>query len=115
MATRNSEAAEVLLDQEREALVGSDFNRLEKLLNIKEDLFAALESDRDHLTAEDLSRLRRATARNQRLQAATIRGLRSVIERLDARKRAAAHLDTYTAQGNKCDLVSPRSQLERKA
>ncbi|MBM7069896.1 hypothetical protein [Actibacterium sp. 188UL27-1] len=111
----NSLAIETLLDQEEDALRHSDFSRLEQVLHAKETLLDALQDDSESLSREDAQRLKDAAERNNRLHQATIRGLRSVIDRLAATRRATSHLDTYTAQGQRRDLATPRGRLEKKA
>ena len=111
----NGLAIETLLEQEEDALRHSDFARLEQVLQAKEDLLAAWRADDPDLSGEEIRHLKAAAERNHRLHQATIRGLKSVIDRLAATQRAASHLDTYTAQGKRCDLAAPTARLEKKA
>lgn len=106
---------EEILEMEKTALKISDFETLEKIAEQKEQIVEQIQVLADQLDAEAIERLRHMTLQNQRLQEATMNGLRSVMDRLDASRRVALHLDTYNAKGKREDLSVPQATLEKRA
>jgi hypothetical protein len=105
---------ERLLEDERAAILDGALDRLEGIAAAKA---AAAEGigPAPVATPERLARLRAAAEGNRRLLDGAAEGLRAAIRRIEAARRAAAHLDTYTEGGARADLAAPRPTLSRRA
>lgn len=102
-----------LLDAEAAALSAADFDGVAALADEKLALLEGLQDS--PLEAWEIAQLQERSARNESLFAATLDGLRSVIDRLKHVQRAAVHLDTYTAAGAMQDLGPARSSFEKRS
>lgn len=106
---------EALLELEEASLRNQDFSALAVILKQKAELFKELDAENVSFDSKEIRNILMRIEHNQRLHKATLGGLRSVIDRLEAIKRAASHLDTYTASGARKDLVQPKSKMEKRA
>ena len=108
------ERLERLLNQEREALLKGDFNRIESLVEEKQDLVKQL---REHdARRETLLPLRAGLRRNQELFDQALAGIRNVAARLGDLSRARKSTQTYDSLGRKKSIQAPeKRKLERKA
>lgn len=103
-----------LLEEERAALLGGDFDRIAALMEEKAALVAALEGR--SLDAETVAPLRDGLRRNQELFDHALAGLRNVAARLGDLNRIRKSMDTYDAQGKRKTLDAPAiPKLERRA
>ncbi|NIZ09740.1 flagellar export chaperone FlgN [Pseudooceanicola sp. HF7] len=106
---------DVLLEQEREALIKGQLDTLPDLLERKETLIDAL-NEIDGLEALQLQPLRGKVLRNQALLDGALRGIRSVANRFSTLRKIRRTLETYDDQGRKNALVQKRdNKLEKRA
>lgn len=104
-----------LLDQEREALLKGDLEKLGALLVPKEALIDALNVG-PQPDSEAIRQLDRKVQRNQLLMDGALEGIRAVAARLAKLREVKGALETYGADGRKRDLPSPvESSVERRA
>ncbi len=92
----------ILLDQERAALIAGDFAGLEKIAGEKEDLIAQIDVTRAR--SADLPPLREKMVRNQELLSGAMEGIRTVARRLSDLQQARKGTDVYDGNGRKTHL-----------
>ena len=85
------------------------------MLEQKAEVFKVLDTEKVSFDSVEIRDILMRIEHNQQLHKATLNGLRSVIDRLEAIKRAASQLDTYTASGARKDLAQPKSKMEKRA
>jgi ferric-dicitrate binding protein FerR (iron transport regulator) len=104
-----------ILDQERQALIAGDLDRIAGFAQRKEALFEALKAA-DLPAPPDLEALQAKATRNQALFDASLAGIRSVSNRLAALRQVGSSLDVYNASGAR-QTVSLRDggSLEKRA
>ena len=87
-----------LLDQERQALLTGDLDRIARLTTLKEALIDRLNST-EAPEQGTLDALRDKISRNQVLLGSAMEGIRTVADRLDVLRRVRLSLDTYDRSG----------------
>jgi len=107
-------ALDVLLEEERKALLNGEFSKFEELIARKEALIELLVEAPD--TAETMTSLASRMTRNQDLLSTALDGVRSVAHRLSELRKVRGSLDTYDKSGQRrsVDLQADRS-LEKRA
>ena len=101
-----------LLEEEREALVAGNLDRLEEFTAEKDRLAdAILAEGRPPLGPE----LKQMCSRNQELIAAALKGARAATKRLTELRAVQSRLSTYDQAGQKQIVSSAPSALEKKA
>ncbi len=118
MAETNTETSVKLneiLDEEREALLRGDLEKLSALLVPKETLIEAMNS----IPQADLNAVRildGKVRRNQALLDGALEGIRSVAHRMARLRDVKGALETYGADGKRHDIpLGPDSSVERRA
>lgn len=106
---------EDLLIREEHALRSGDFEALGQLADDKAGVLAALAAADVAPGPARAGALRAHLQRNAVLYEATMDGLRMVIDRVGAVRRASRHLDTYTRGGSLCDLAPPVTRFEKRS
>ncbi|WP_289042872.1 hypothetical protein [uncultured Aliiroseovarius sp.] len=107
------QALERLLMRERDLILAGEVAKLGRLEAQKDRLLCTLKTTADDGPA--LDRLRQIADHNQNLLTATARGIRAVMQRLDALRSGQTELRTYTQAGQAHDLGERQPRLERKA
>lgn len=106
---------DLLLETERDALMGGRLEALPELLQAKENLIDRLNA-LDGLDGDDLGALRGKAQRNQALLDGALRGIRSVANRFSTLRKIRRTLETYDRQGRKSALVRQHdNRLEKRA
>ena len=101
------------LEAEKEALLASDFERLEP---IRAELASVLTPEGDEpLDKRQLDRLRDMVVRNRRLLEAAMEGVRDAQSRLRTLRDVQQSLRTYGADGKRANFSMENHRLERKA
>lgn len=117
MNNKNSQtdALDVLLDQERDALLAGDLEKIACLLPEKEKLVTdLLDSPSEEQTA--LNVLQSKLKHNQLLLDGAMQGIRTVASRLAALRQVREALDTYDAQGRRQRAAGMKpTKVERRA
>ncbi|PCJ07223.1 MAG: flagellar biosynthesis protein FlgN [Rhodobacteraceae bacterium] len=104
-----------ILDQERQALVQGDLNKLGELLTKKESLINDLNSITD-LERESLVQLQDKVSRNQVLLDSAMEGIRAVAARMAELRRVRKGLDVYDQAGRRTRFSTRGSvNLEKRA
>jgi hypothetical protein len=107
------EEIDLLLEDERAALLSGDLAALPGVAERKEVLARALEQVRP--TAEALRTIQAKTERNADLLAAAAKGLRSVTRRVAEIRSANGPLKTYGQDGTQQTLGSVAGSFEKRA
>lgn len=109
------DALDLLLEQERDALMAGQLEALAPLLAQKEALIDRLTA-LDGLEEAALRPLRGKAARNQVLLDGALRGIRTVANRFSTLRKIRRTLETYDSQGRKSALVQQHdNRLEKRA
>lgn len=103
-----------LLDEERQALLAGNMDKIEELLPKKLDLAERL-STADELEKQGLAELKPHALRNQELLNEALKGIKSVADRLAEMRRVRAQLDTYDANGRKQTFHTMQRSVEKRA
>lgn len=104
---------EALIEEERQALLAGDLDRLGDLVDQKEQLFASAGSIAEHAA---LDRMQTNLRRNHALFDEALKGIRAVSARLAEINRLRDTLETYDASGRKSRLrAGDRGKIERRA
>lgn len=104
-----------ILDQERQALVKGDLNKLSELLTKKEDLINDLNTITD-LERESLAQVHDKVSRNQVLLDSAMEGIRAVATRMAELRRVRKGLDVYDQAGRRTRFSTRGSvSLEKRA
>lgn len=104
-----------LLDQERQALLEGNLDRIARTLDLKQSLIAQLDAQ-DVTDRPSLEALQAKVARNQSLLNSALDGLRAVTRRLATMRRIRSSLDTYDSQGQKNAIaLTPTRSVEKRA
>ncbi|MCT4557792.1 MAG: flagellar protein FlgN [Pelagimonas sp.] len=105
---------ETLIDEERNALIKGDFDRISELMEEKQALASDLE--RHRFSPNELAPLKRGMRRNQELFDQALAGIRNVAARLGDLSRARRSMDTYDSEGRKYTIEAPTDhRLEKRA
>ncbi|WP_380055193.1 hypothetical protein ACFE33_15120 [Falsihalocynthiibacter sp. SS001] len=102
-AERLANDLEMLLSDERNAILGGKFEHLRKFTNEKARLVDEFTRG-ERPDAEVLAKLKCAARRNQDLLAMAVRAIRAVNGRLQAAKGQSETLNTYTLAGQRQSL-----------
>lgn len=94
-----------VLEQERQALLHGELDKLQRLYDYKARLIDQLRV-LDLEDAEDIQPLTEKLNRNQSLLNSALEGIRAVTRRLDAVRQARETLETYDADGKRNTLGS---------
>ncbi|MFP4327168.1 MAG: flagellar biosynthesis protein FlgN [Paracoccaceae bacterium] len=106
---------EALIDEERIALLNGDLDGLNRLLDRKERLIAAVAAA-DLPDPGPIRRIKAKLARNQALLESAMAGIRSVHDRLRLLREARESLRTYDRSGQEQRYeTTPERQVERRA
>ncbi|MFD3191733.1 flagellar biosynthesis protein FlgN [Sedimentitalea sp. HM32M-2] len=89
-----------LLDQERQALIAGDLERIGELMLIKEDLIGKINA-LEAVEQGRLDTLQEKVTRNQALLTSALDGIRAVANRMADLRRVRAGLETYDRRGQK--------------
>ncbi|MFV0359031.1 hypothetical protein [Tropicimonas sp.] len=107
-------ALRLVLLEERAALLSGRISDAGALSGRKQDLAERLAGLR--VTDPDMLRqLHQEAQRNEALFAAALKGLQAARTRLEDIRRVVGHLDTYTSQGCRRDLIGKTATFERRA
>ena len=104
-----------LADLETSALRSLNLYQLEELLKRKEEFLDSLGSRDLNLDVNDIQSIREKLEICHSLGKATSRGIKSIIERIAATRRAVEHLDTYDGSGRRMDLASEGGRLLKRS
>jgi flagellar biosynthesis/type III secretory pathway chaperone len=111
---RTVETFENLLDEEHDALINGDFERIAELMQEKQGLVEKLPAVCDR--PEALTMIRDRMARNHRLFDQSLAGLRNVASHLGVLAHVRKTLSTYNGKGQKETLTGQISKrLEKRA
>ncbi|RWR08269.1 hypothetical protein [Paenirhodobacter populi] len=110
---RNTPATRLsgILEQERRAILSGDFARLPQLIEAKERLTSAPLD----LSREDAAALQQAAQQNQRLLSASLRGVRSALNRLQQIDEGARGYTGYDRNGQATSIRRSEGNVERRA
>lgn len=114
MTRRMLDAAERLLQREREALLAGQLDALPALVAEKARLVTALASSGPHERPR-LEALVAFASRNQELLAQAIAGVRSAAQRLTSTGRVDLSPETYDRSGRRHPLGPGITTIERRA
>ena len=104
-----------LLDEEREALLTGDLERVGRMFESKETLIEEL-SRIEEFEAEALTGLQSKMRRNQDLLDSALEGIRAVAGRLAEMRRVRTTLDTYDSKGSKKSIeIAKDGTVEKRA
>lgn len=101
-----------LLQQEREALLGGDYDQLERLANAKEQAVKAIQAQ--SMPRGILANLQKRLERNMAMLGAAAEGVRDARQRL-AQLRSGHETQMYDRLGASRTIRPPRHELEHKA
>ncbi|MAO00404.1 flagellar protein FlgN [uncultured Roseovarius sp.] len=105
---------DVILEEERNALLRGDLSQITALISEKERLIDALNASAT--TAGDLTAVHGKLSRNQALLDGALQGIRTVAARLAAHRRIRRSLDTYDQNGRKHSIPGEIAHhLEKRA
>lgn len=114
MKTDSIDTLRRLIDEERTALRAGKLANVAELAEKKQQIADQLAGS-DGLDADSLRLLREAAERNRALLEAWTKGLMAARTRLGEVRRAVRHLDTYTSDGGRRDLIGAGTSVERRA
>lgn len=103
---------EDLLDKERKAILGGDFEALRRMVAEKQRL---LNAARGAPATQAITRLKKKAERNQAMLMAATLGIRSVADRLARAREPGAPLSTYSRTGEREAHNQTRRSMERRA
>ena len=104
-----------ILDEEREALLQGDLEKIGRLVERKESLISRL-NEIETAEAAALKDLQEKVQRNQGLLDGALEGIRRVASRLALLRRVKLTLETYDATGVKQTIDCPKDgSLEKRA
>ena len=104
-----------LLDQERQALLDGDLERIARLMETKESLIDRLNELSD-IERQDLDGVRDKVTRNQALLTSAMEGIRAVADRIADLRHVRQGLATYDQSGRRQQHSTSGSQtVERRA
>ncbi len=104
-----------LLEIERDALLGGDFDKIAEILDKKSELVDALNGI-DELDGVPLGELKLKVSRNHEMIASSLKGIRAVADRMGDLRRARREMTTYNSKGQKNTVkTKPSGKLERRA
>lgn len=114
MSANTLEALDIILDEEREALLQGDLDQLSTLLVSKEALISEMnDTPQSDLTA--MQRLDSKVKRNQLLLDGAMEGIRAVALRLAHLRQIKGALETYGPDGKRHDItLEPDSSVEHR-
>ncbi|WP_417726521.1 flagellar protein FlgN [Roseovarius sp.] len=113
--TRTLEDLDLILEEERSALLAGDLSRIASLTSEKEHLIGALNALIGP-SADDLTILQDKLTRNQALLDGTLQGIRTVAARLAAHRRIRRSMDTYDQHGRKFSIPGDAANnIEKRA
>ena len=106
---------DILLDQERQALMDGDLEHLGRLLAHKEDLIGKINL-LDTLERSRLADVHEKVARNQALLNSAMEGIRAVASRMADLRRVRHGLETYDRTGHKKRFdTQTHTSMEKRA
>jgi len=109
------DALDILLDDERKAVLSGNLDSMAELLERKEDLIDTL-AEIDASQATPIYELQTKLARNQMLLNGALQGIRRASARLAAVRKVRRTLETYGEDGQKKTIDAHVSrQLEKRA
>ena len=108
-------ALDGLLDSERHAIRAGAFQGLDRLAVEKERLLEAISRAAGGVTRVELAALKAKAARNQRLLAAAIKGVRAAQRRLQMIQRASRSMTTYDSLGHCQEIGADPGTVERRS
>ncbi|HEY0214223.1 MAG TPA: hypothetical protein VGC40_11635 [Paenirhodobacter sp.] len=100
-----------LLQQERQAILAGDFDKLPALIQAKEQLVSTDFS----LSRDQAAKLQNSAQENQRLLSASLRGVRSAINRLRQIEDGAKGYTGYDRNGQATPIRRAEGSVERRA
>ena len=106
------DALEDLLDKERVAILGGDFDVLRRMMSEKERLISAAQRT---TPTESAARLKQKAERNQNMLRAATQGIRAVTEHLAKAGQPSKRLQTYSRSGQSQAHPARTSSMERRA
>lgn len=104
-----------ILDQEREALALLDFGVLAELSIKKEELSEKLNSSRPTIEKNVLSTIKRKTHENGAIFEASLRGMKTAMDRIADVRQSYGHLKTYNGQGHVSTQRTMPPSVSKKA
>lgn len=106
---------ETLLDEERQALVEGDLEKIGQLVSQKEETILKINT-LDQLTENSLAAVHEKVTRNQALLNSALDGIRAVANRMADLRRVRANLETYDHRGKKQNFgIRMSSTVEKRA
>ncbi|MGR3342305.1 MAG: hypothetical protein ACU0DI_03620 [Paracoccaceae bacterium] len=106
------DALEDLLDKERVAILGGDFDVLRRMMTEKERLIGAAQRA---TPTESVARLKQKAERNQNMLKAATQGIRAVCDHLAKGGQPSKPLQTYSRSGQRQAHPERKSSMERRA
>ena len=106
---------ENLLRDEREILLKGDYDSLEPIASIKEELFAKFGELSSRLDPRRVETIKQDAEHNRELLAAAARGLKSVTRKLAEIRSAHGPLNTYSKAGERQTLGARGGAFEKRA
>jgi len=104
-----------LLDLEHEALITSNFSKLEQLSQKKEALSKAIQDSSSRLEASSIEKIRSKTEKNSQLFEANLKGIRAAIDKIEEGRHSFGQLKTYDFQGQLSTRRTLTPSVSKKA
>lgn len=109
------DALDDLLETERRAVMEGDLDRFAQILEEKVALIDRLNAI-EAPSPDELGTVRDKIKRNQDLLESSLKGIRSVADRMAELRRIQQNMSTYDRSGKRRQISSPRGgQLEKRA
>lgn len=109
------DALDQLLDNERQALIQGNLEKISDLIAVKQSLFDQINA-LDVGGRNELEAVQKKVTRNQALLSSALEGIRAVASRMADLRRVRSGLETYDRRGQKKNFdTQPNSSVEKRA
>jgi flagellar biosynthesis/type III secretory pathway chaperone len=109
------DALDAILDQEREALIKGELQKLEPLLDRKDELIGNLNA-LESAEQDSMAAVQSKVVRNQALLTSAMEGIRAVAARMSELRKVRKGLDVYNQAGNRSSFSTTGAKaLEKRA
>ena len=105
--------AEDFLERERAILRSGRIAELSEIADMHGAVIASLENAQGDIAR--IRRLRALAVRNGEMLAASAQGVRRALKRLGELQKASGPIESYSANGRRCEIGSINPKFERKA